>query len=467
MKINKFFAAFISAFLIILTFSGCEEKNVSSFTKDNTESLEEDSSMPSSEIEIIPDDLEESSNSSMAEESSDSTLESKEELSSLESEDLSSELTSSEETPNQISWTPAGNYGSGAAITSESGNSYFAGSSPAQKDALKSIENFSLRYYLCNLSDSELENFIALYKAVSSFKSECKFPHATTVNNATKLIVLAVYECPELMMISTSSGFSMTGSSESNITGVELSYNMTKADYEYKIAEVRNAVSKIADNAAGTDYEKEVYAYRQITQGCTYSTSAADCDNPYGCLVRGNAKCDGISFAMKMVMEKMGIACINIDGTGKNGAHVWNVVNIGGTWYDLDVTNDVNSSLRFYGGFNVSRSWIKNNYQGDANLSQYFSSPATKSMDGSYYCKSGRFIKSGEYYNLLVSDMLSKAYESGERTARVQFESDADYETFLANAAENIEEWMRINGISSTYNTKSLKSFRTCAITIG
>lgn len=381
-----------------------------------------------------------------------------------QSQSSGSGATSSQKT---AEGTSDGDFGKGGTSAAESGSSWFAGSSGAQKEALGVIENFHLRYYLCCLGDSDLENFTALYSAIEDFDDRCEFPNPTTFDKASKLIILAVYECPELMQISTSSGFSFLGTDENNITGIELSYCMSRSTYENKISSVRSKVSSIANGASGSDYEKELYAYNWITKNCAYSTTAADCSNPYGCLVGGAAKCDGISFAMKLVMEKMGIACVCVDGSGGSGSHVWNAVNIGNTWYDLDVTNDAGMGVRFYGAFNVGKNWIKGSYSGTATISRYVGSPSTSSMDGSYYSKLGMYIASGKSYDGLVSDMLTNAFANGGRTARVQFESQSDYSAFLDGIEGRVSAWMGDNGLSGTYVERHIKIFRTVTITIG
>ena len=61
----------------------------------------------------------------------------------------------------------------------------------------------------------------------------------------------------------------------------------------------------------------ELYLYDRLTDWITYSTTAPGCENAYGALVGRAAKCDGISIAMKWVMEESGIPAMVITGQSR------------------------------------------------------------------------------------------------------------------------------------------------------
>ena len=54
----------------------------------------------------------------------------------------------------------------------------------------------------------------------------------------------------------------------------------------------------------------------------------------------GKAVCDGISKAFLLMARIEGIETIRVSGTMGGVGHAWNKVNVGGTWYMVDVTND-------------------------------------------------------------------------------------------------------------------------------
>jgi len=65
-------------------------------------------------------------------------------------------------------------------------------------------------------------------------------------------------------------------------------------------------------------------------------------DNPYGVLFSRVGNCFGFTFTFQLFMELLGIESMVVHGydfTG--GRHAWNLVNIYGNWYAVDVTLDV------------------------------------------------------------------------------------------------------------------------------
>ncbi len=70
----------------------------------------------------------------------------------------------------------------------------------------------------------------------------------------------------------------------------------------------------------------------------------------YGALVDGCAVCDGYSCAAKAILDRLGVQCDFVVGVCTNGGgHAWNLVNIEGDWYQLDITwNDCISGYDFF-----------------------------------------------------------------------------------------------------------------------
>lgn len=63
---------------------------------------------------------------------------------------------------------------------------------------------------------------------------------------------------------------------------------------------------------------------------------------PYGALFSGRAVCEGYARATKILCELAGLECYYVVGYCDNdpvdGGHAWNLVKVGGDWYQLDVT---------------------------------------------------------------------------------------------------------------------------------
>lgn len=60
----------------------------------------------------------------------------------------------------------------------------------------------------------------------------------------------------------------------------------------------------------------------------------------YGALVNRTSVCSGYALAYQHLMEDAGIPCEYVTGMTTRGSHAWNIVQIGGEWYHVDVTWD-------------------------------------------------------------------------------------------------------------------------------
>lgn len=59
----------------------------------------------------------------------------------------------------------------------------------------------------------------------------------------------------------------------------------------------------------------------------------------YGALNNGVAVCEGYACAAKLLLNKLGVQCdIQVGFCTDGGGHAWNLVNVDGQWYQMDVT---------------------------------------------------------------------------------------------------------------------------------
>lgn len=86
-------------------------------------------------------------------------------------------------------------------------------------------------------------------------------------------------------------------------------------------------------NAKSSQYEKEKLAYELIINNTIYQYGAYD-QSAYSVFVEGTSVCTGYALAFSMLCNAAGIQTISVT----SDSHVWNYVNIGGAWYNVDST---------------------------------------------------------------------------------------------------------------------------------
>ena len=341
---------------------------------------------------------------------------------------------------------------------------------PLQQQAAALIPNFELRYFLMELDDRLLENFCELYAAVQNFETECSFPQYLDRDELSNLMLLLSYECPELLQFSSTTEMSYLVDDDGKVLSVVLELCMTPEEYNMQYQQCARVARELAMQTVGmSGYEKELVAYEFLANSCFYDFEAQWSASAYGALVEGHAKCDGISLAMKWLCEEMGISCMVIAGKHPEQeiGHAWNVVCIDGTYYDLDVTNDVNSaerSMRYYGALNVSRHWIRDKYPDKMSFAGFIILPGSESMAMSYHVLNGSFVARGQNAEAVLFSQLDTMAEAGP--VYVQFESAAEYQAFIHNINDIMSRWDGLSRGSFNFSLSHLDEFQVCCVTV-
>ena len=110
-----------------------------------------------------------------------------------------------------------------------------------------------------------------------------------------------------------------------------------------------------------SDYEKEKAIYDWQVKWISYNSDNLnpiidgqnETHTPYGVFRTHNAICVGNATTFKLFMDALGIPCKIIHST-QNGEHAWNVTQLDGDWYHVDVTFDGSyNGVPGYSYFNV------------------------------------------------------------------------------------------------------------------
>lgn len=319
-------------------------------------------------------------------------------------------------------------------------------SARAEAEAL--IPHFALRWYLQQLDEDTLENFCALYRAVMDFQEKVTFPNPVTKEDVRLLFFLVEHECPEVFQLSEDSRYT-THSSKGEVLYVTVNYGLQEADYRARAETCAGIARQAAAQAQGlSEWERELSAIRFLNANCVYDNEAADAGNAYGALVRGAAKCDGISLGFKWIAEEMGLTTFLLSGGSRDGdsGHAWNCIRIDGEFSDVDVTSDVpypdEPCECDFRKCNVPRQVIAAPYILRDYITDNFTLPEADSMDGSYYARTGCYVRSGESLTPWLRELCAQVEREGSGSLALQFESQADYDRFGDEFAE------AMNGLS-------------------
>lgn len=142
---------------------------------------------------------------------------------------------------------------------------------------------------------------------------------------------------------------------------------VTTEQDQYVLERVRELIPQIITDKDMTDYEKEKAVYDWQVKYVNFDEDSLapipDYDEdedvsylPYGVLKYHEAICVGNATTFKLFMDCLEIPCMIIHST-QEGEHAWNLVQLDGDWYHVDITFDsIAGGEPMYTWFNVTDS---------------------------------------------------------------------------------------------------------------
>ncbi len=115
--------------------------------------------------------------------------------------------------------------------------------------------------------------------------------------------------------------------------------------------QVTEAVREIAGNMTGSEYERVRAVYEYLKENVDYDKAAAKSGSnslkatAYAALIQHKAVCQGYAVAAYRLFRECGLPARVVTGTvtyedGRQEYHAWDIVGIGGRYYELDITWD-------------------------------------------------------------------------------------------------------------------------------
>lgn len=208
-------------------------------------------------------------------------------------------------------------------------------------NGLKSGEA-ALRYPYMQLNAKEKKLYAALCDAMEHYREILVLPAVYPKSVYERVYLLMTEQEPEYFYIDD------IYETADQMATVNLFYDVNETEVKSMKTRLEYAADQIAEkaNAETTVFGKLTVIHDEICKGCKYSDGAHQND-AYGCLVEGKAKCEGYAKAFLYTARRAGLPVMNVTGTNGNGEnHVWNIAEIDGSYYNIDVTWDDDEAFR-------------------------------------------------------------------------------------------------------------------------
>ena len=198
---------------------------------------------------------------------------------------------------------------------------------------------------------------------------------------------------------------------------------------EIQEEKLRDKVSAVVKGAHNTDdYSLVRYINDYLVDNCMYITgeNVEYASTAYGCLVEGEANCEGYAKAFELLASELGLKSVLITGTTESGEnHAWNQVKVGMNWYNIDVTwadtDGIGETRKMY--FLCDDTTFERTHYPDDTLFKPF--PCGNSTDN-YYVKNGLYADSVEK----AEEIIRRELSSGNGVIELRFSGGAVYSDF-------------------------------------
>lgn len=283
-------------------------------------------------------------------------------------------------------------------------------------------------YYYDNLSQDEKTAYLTLYYGFVEYDDSIRME--VQEEDLKDVFTAVLYDNPDMFWVDYEYDYMVYSDS----VAFSPKYRLTEDEVKTMQDSVNDKIDEIMTevNKLDSDYEKELYIHDYIIENTEYDISTLENmgDTVHSVLVSGKSICEGYARTVQILLDKLGIENYLVTGdTESDGEilpHMWNIVNIDGDNYHLDVTwddlNDEFDTVYFY--FNVTDEYISRDH--------YKINPQNNncnSTKSNYFVKENTLVYTYKGYNNLVQQSVDALLK--DNTVELCFAENADYKKAL------------------------------------
>lgn len=285
------------------------------------------------------------------------------------------------------------------------------------------------------LTPAQQALFDLAYQAARRGDTQVNFPEGTLYNDVLVAMLALDDDCPELCAVGNEYTIGYLQDEPEYANYVELEYIMPVSRQEELIA----AAWELADQAYGSEFQREWFLHDRLCQRVTYDEEAEQCHNAWGALMDGRAVCNGYARALTLLWRMSYLPCGMVHGQLSDGAkwgeHAWNLVRVSGQWAMTDATNNDQDGqgLVTHWYFNVTDADMAMDYRRE---DQWRLPDCTDESVG-WHARTGRLVAEEEDMEAMVMAALRALAVHGE-PLNLRFARQEDY----LSMKENLDDWI-------------------------
>lgn len=227
--------------------------------------------------------------------------------------------------------------------STQSSSSVSAPTETPTAEPLNLIDNYRRKWYYNTLSYKRKQIYKRLYECALNNNEECDVSDLIVTQQDVYVAYWAFdYENPQFLTLGSGYEITFVDSRVSNkVKTVKILYGRTADEIEQTLFESRAEDVLEAARALDSDYERLKYIHDWIVNNTVYTNTGAVTESEAdSVIIYGEALCEGYSKTFMYLAQSLGYQCICSVGVANLEKHMWNMVKIGGAWFNVDVTWD-------------------------------------------------------------------------------------------------------------------------------
>lgn len=309
----------------------------------------------------------------------------------------------------------------------------------SEADIIGIQEQQAGNYYFSQLTDSERRLYAEIYR-ILEVQAEEILLSTTDTEVLPKIYQAVINDHPEFFYLT---GYTYTRFMRQDV----VQYITFSGRYLYDTAEVARRQSlidgavdlKVNELIGNDDYETVRAVYEYLILSTDYSMDSPDNQNICSVFLDHKSVCNGYAKAAQYLLNYCGIPCIIVNGTASEGAHAWNIVEIGGAYYHMDATwgdpsyYSADSEEKAgapdidYSYLCVTTAEISRNHSIDT----MFALPECSALQDNYFVREGLFLSGFEEEQ--IQQIFDAAKARGESTVCIKASDRQAYQEIYDN----------------------------------
>lgn len=202
------------------------------------------------------------------------------------------------------------------------------------------------------------------------------------------------------------------------------------------IGKTKQLAREVEQQGFTSDYDKALWLHDWLTHNADYDESMT-VHEAKGVLIDGSGVCESYALAYLMLMDEINIPVLYTTGYAGGDLHAWNLIQLDGEWYHVDVTWDdpMGGGNEGYGYFGLSDDLMKRDH--DWERQNYILPKATGTKYNFLTLNGAKNFASAEEMN----QVLTEAVENGETTIHYLYTGDDKY----FGAMDQVGRWLKDN----------------------